>query len=68
MNDDDLSVDLVWLQQVLNNEIESIDWKQAAIDVERFLNIPEQKSLTLWSEHFFMLSRQRMFNRASVKF
>jgi len=52
-NDDDLSVDLVWLQQVLNNEIEKIDWKQAAIDVERFLNVAEQKSLTLWSERFF---------------
>ena len=52
-NDDDLSVDLVWLQQVLSNEIESIDWKQAAIDVERFLNVAEQKSLTLWSERFF---------------
>jgi len=41
------------LQQVLNNEIEKIDWKQAAIDVERFLNVAEQKSLTLWSERFF---------------
>jgi Nucleotidyl transferase AbiEii toxin, Type IV TA system len=52
-DDNDISIDLTWLQQVLNNEIEGIDWKLAASDVERFLNAAEQKSLSLWSEHFF---------------
>lgn len=51
--DKNLSVDLPWLQQVLNHEIEGIDWMQAANDVERFLNAAEQKSLSLWSERFF---------------
>ena len=51
--DDNLSVDLAWLQQVLSNKIEGIDWKQAVSDVERFLNTAEQKSLSLWSERFF---------------
>jgi len=51
--DDNLSVDLAWLQQVLSNKIEGIDWKQAVNDVERFLNTAEQKSLSLWSERFF---------------
>jgi hypothetical protein len=48
-----LSVDLEWLQDALNKKIEGIDWKEAAVDVERFLSISEQKSLSLWSERFF---------------
>lgn len=52
-NSDDLSVDKEWLQGTLNKKIESIDWKEAADDVERFMNVSEQKSLSLWSERFF---------------
>jgi predicted nucleotidyltransferase component of viral defense system len=51
--DDDLLVDLEWLKNVLNDKIESIDWQQARGDVERFLSVIEQKSLSLWSERFF---------------
>jgi len=50
---DKLSVDLEWLQDALNAEIEGIDWQQASDDVERFLSVIEQKSLSLWSERFF---------------
>jgi len=50
---EDLTVDLVWLKIVLQEKIDSIDWKSAADDVERFLNSTEQKSLSLWSERFF---------------
>ena len=51
--DDDLAVDAEWLRGALNTKIEEIDWAEAAADVERFLSIAEQKSLSLWSERFF---------------
>ncbi len=51
--DEGLSVDLEWLQGALNVEIERINWEEAAADVERFLSVSEQKSLSLWSERFF---------------
>lgn len=50
----DLVVDLGWLKGVLGEKIESIHWREAAGDVERFLKPPEQKSLELWSERFFL--------------
>lgn len=51
--DDELTVDMEWLKTALNEKIESINWKEAADDVERFMNATEQKSLSLWSERFF---------------
>ncbi|MEH6550107.1 MAG: nucleotidyl transferase AbiEii/AbiGii toxin family protein [Pseudomonadales bacterium] len=50
---DDLAVDKKWLQDALNKKIESINWQEAAADVERFMKPIEQKSLSLWSERFF---------------
>ena len=49
----DLEVDMGWLKTVLQEKIESIDWRDAAGDVERFLKPAEQKSLALWSGRFF---------------
>ena len=49
----DLDVNLPWLQEVLQQKIVEIDWREAAADVERFLPASEQKSLALWSERFF---------------
>lgn len=49
-----LSVDPEWLVEVLGEKIASIDWKKAAEDVLRFLNPVEQKSLSLWSDVFYM--------------
>jgi predicted nucleotidyltransferase component of viral defense system len=49
----DLEVNLPWLQEVLQQKIGEIDWREAAADVERFLPTGEQKSLALWSERFF---------------
>lgn len=49
----DLDVNLTWLQQVLQQKIAEIDWREAAADVERFLPASELKSLALWSERFF---------------
>lgn len=52
--DQDLNVDREWLIKALAEKISSIIWKDAAEDVERFLKAVEQKSLTLWSEKFYM--------------
>lgn len=50
---DDLTVDIPWLKNVLQEEIDSIDWPAAADDVERFLKPAEVESLKLWSARFF---------------
>ena len=50
---DDLPVDMAWLKTVMQEKIDSIDWKEAADDVERFLKPAELKSLSLWSARFF---------------
>ena len=49
-----LEIDRRWLQTALINKISTIDWRQAASDVERFLPQQEQHSLQLWSERFFI--------------
>ena len=49
-----LNLDRDWLGNALGEKISSINWKDAAADVERFLNPIEQKSLSLWSEKFYM--------------
>ena len=55
-----LAVDKVWLHDALQNKIESINWKDAAEDVRRFLKPAEQKSLNLWGERFFSNKLQQM--------
>lgn len=47
-------LDMEWLQQVLTEKIAHINWKDAALDVERFLSMPEQHSLKLWNSRFFL--------------
>lgn len=49
-----LNIDRDWLVNALSEKISSINWKDAADDVERFLNPIEQKTLSLWSEKFYM--------------
>lgn len=49
-----LDIDRGWLVRALGEKISSINWKDAATDVERFLKPVEQKSLSLWSEKFIM--------------
>lgn len=49
-----LEIDEAWLVSAMQEKIASIDWKDATADVERFLKPVEQKSLSLWSERFFM--------------
>jgi len=52
--DNNLQVDSAWLRTALGSKIASIDWQDAANDVERFLRPREAASLSLWSEKFFM--------------
>jgi len=49
-----LNIDRKWLVNALGEKISSINWKDAAEDVERFLKPVEQKTLSLWSEKFYM--------------
>lgn len=51
---EELAVDREWLVDALSGKIASINWQDAAADVERFLKPVEQKSLSLWSEKFYM--------------
>jgi predicted nucleotidyltransferase component of viral defense system len=48
---------------MLEEKINSIDWKQARSDVERFVKPNELPSLELWSREFF-LSRSRKLDRS----
>lgn len=49
----DLAVDMAWLKTVMQGKIDSIDWTEAASDVERFLKPAEVEGLRLWSGRFF---------------
>lgn len=49
-----LDVDREWLVKALGDKIASIDWQNAAADVERFLKPVERKSLSLWKKEFYM--------------
>jgi len=48
------NVDREWLFTALSEKISSVNWNDAAADVERFLKPVEQKSLKLWSKRFYM--------------
>jgi hypothetical protein len=50
---DDLVVDSDWLNTVMQEKIDSINWRDAISDVERFLKTSEAESLRLWNERFF---------------
>ena len=49
-----IEIDTKWLKSALTEKILEIDWRDAVIDVERFLKPLEIDSLKLWSEHFFL--------------
>jgi predicted nucleotidyltransferase component of viral defense system len=52
--DQSITVDKVWLLNVLERNIVSMNWKQAAEDVRRFVPVAEQPSLDLWSKDLFL--------------
>lgn len=49
-----LVIDGPWLVEAMTVKITSIQWSEAAADVTRFLRPTEAKSLSLWSERFFL--------------
>ncbi len=53
-------VDLEWLARTLSEKIVSIDWQEAAVDVERFVRPQELPSLRLWSDRFFLKKVERL--------
>lgn len=53
-------VDRNFVVEELSKKIESLDWRQVAIDVERFLRLDEISSLKLWSENLFMRKVQQI--------
>ncbi len=54
------NVDREWLVKALGEKISSINWNDAAADVERFLKPVEQKSLKLWSERFYISKLKKL--------
>jgi len=56
----DIDVDRAWLIDTLRDKMTSIDWRDAAADVERFLKPIEQKSLSLWNDRFFLHKLERL--------
>ena len=61
-----LKPDREWLAKTLGGKIASIDWKQAADDVGRFLKLLEQKSLSLWSERFFNSKLEKLSFKTKI--
>lgn len=48
-----ITADKAWLVSELENKIDSLNWKQTAEDVRRFVKATEQPSLVLWSRELF---------------
>lgn len=50
-----------WIREQLILKIKSIDWNVAKHDVEKFLKPEKQKTLSLWSEDFFVRMTNKLF-------
>lgn len=57
-----LEIDMLWLEDELKKKIRSIDWNKASDDVRPFLGNLESKSLSLWSEEFFVEKAKSLNN------
>ena len=62
-----LKINEDWVKKKLLNKIASIDWKEAAADVECFMKKTERDSLKLWSERFFTQKTEELFSKIQVK-
>jgi hypothetical protein len=49
-----IKVNPAWLKMSLKKRIAEVDWKSARRDVERFVPLREQESLSLWGREFFL--------------
>lgn len=52
-----------WCKENLASTIKTIDWKQASMDVMRFVKPYELPSLDLWSTEFFLQQCEKLFPR-----
>ena len=58
----DIHVDQNWLYSKLYERITSIDWKEAAMDVKRFIPVREQASLEYWNTQVFLQQLDKLHN------
>lgn len=58
----DIHVDQNWLYSKLYERITSIDWKEAAMDVKRFIPVREQASLEYWNTQVFLQQLGKLHN------
>ncbi|GBE07890.1 hypothetical protein BMS3Abin11_01007 [bacterium BMS3Abin11] len=65
--DQSITANMDWLHQALTEKIASVEWKEAALDVERFLKPIEKQSLKLWSEKFFQSKLESLMRQAYTK-
>lgn len=54
-------VDELWIKEKLLAKVASINWDNAAKDVEHFLKPVERESLKLWNERFFTQKIEKLF-------
>ena len=59
-----ITVDHDWLREAMLEKVAAIDWRDAALDVDRFLKPAEKNSLPLWSERFFQEKVARLNQQA----
>jgi predicted nucleotidyltransferase component of viral defense system len=52
--------DKAWCVAHLSAVIQSLDWGRARADVQRFLNVRELPSLTLWTPEFFLTQCRKL--------
>lgn len=60
----DLTINSGWVRRALIEKVTSLDWKEVALDVERFLPGVEKESLKLWNVRFFSAKAEKLFDNA----
>lgn len=53
-------VDIPWLIAELGNKTDTVDFRQAQKDVERFLDEPELRGLEVWGRDFFRMQVKKL--------
>lgn len=60
----DLTVDIAWLEKELSSSIKTIEWPKAIDDVRRFIRLEDVKSVYLWSEKFFLAKLEKLVEKS----
>lgn len=64
-HDQDVTADRTWVVSELKKKISSMNWRQVADDVRRFIRANEQPSLDLWSKELFLHQLDRWQQRSA---